>query len=125
MARLIAGTQSQHIIGDIKHYAFNDQESGRGSADVHIGERAARESDLLAFEIGVEQGHPDAVMCAYNRVNGVFSCESNYLLNEVLKKGLGDSLDWCSRTAAVRTVLKSFCGRTRSRGGWIDFYGDR
>ena len=86
VARLIAGTQSQHIIGDIKHYALNDQESGRGSADVHIVERAARESDLLAFEIGVEQGHPGAVMCAYNRVNGVFSCENNYLLNEVLKK---------------------------------------
>ena len=86
VARLVAGVQSQHIIGDIKHYAFNDQESGRGWVNVNIGERAARESDLLAFEIGVEQGHPDAVMCAYNRVNGVFSCENNYLLNEVLKK---------------------------------------
>jgi beta-glucosidase len=86
VARLIAGTESQHVIGDIKHYAFNDQESGRGAADVHIGERAARESDLLAFEIGVEQGHPGAVMCAYNRVNGVFSCENPYLLKDVLKK---------------------------------------
>jgi beta-glucosidase len=86
VGKLIAGTQSAHIIGDIKHYAFNDQESGRNSVNIHIGKRAARESDLLAFEIGVETGHPAAVMCSYNRVNGDFSCENQYLLNEVLKK---------------------------------------
>jgi len=86
VAKLIQGTQSEHVIGDIKHYAFNDQESGRNSVNVHIGDRAARESDLLAFEIGVEQGHPAAVMCSYNRVNGDFSCENPYLLNQVLKK---------------------------------------
>jgi beta-glucosidase len=86
VGKLIAGTQSEHIMGDIKHYAFNDQESGRNSVNVHIGKRAARESDLLAFEIGVATGHPAAVMCSYNRVNGDFACENNYLLNEVLKK---------------------------------------
>jgi beta-glucosidase len=86
VARLIQGTQSEHVIGDIKHYAFNDQESGRNSVNISIGKRAARESDLLAFEIGVTEGHPAAVMCSYNRVNGDFSCENNYLLNEVLKK---------------------------------------
>ncbi|MGA9060176.1 MAG: glycoside hydrolase family 3 C-terminal domain-containing protein [Terracidiphilus sp.] len=86
VAQLIAGTQSQHVIGDIKHYAFNDQESGRGWVNVVIANRAARESDLLAFEIGVTEGHPGSVMCSYNRVNGDFSCENNILLNEVLKK---------------------------------------
>ncbi len=86
VAKLIEGTQSAHVIGDIKHYAFNDQESGRNSVNIHIGERAARESDLLAFEIGVAQGHPAAVMCSYNRVNGDFACENKYLLTEVLKK---------------------------------------
>jgi beta-glucosidase len=125
VAGLIAGTQSQHIIGDIKHYAFNDQESGRGSADVHIGERAARESDLLAFEIGVEQGHPGAVMCAYNRVNGVFSCENNYLLNEVLKR------DWkfpgfvVSDWGGTHSLEKaSAAGLDHEEGGSF-FYGER
>ena len=88
VAKLIAGTQSAHIIGDIKHYAFNDQESGRNSVNIHIDTRAARESDLLAFEIGVTEGHPAAVMCSYNRVNGDFACENKYLLNEFLKKDL-------------------------------------
>jgi beta-glucosidase len=86
VARLIEGTQSQHVIGDIKHYAFNDQESGRNSVNITISKRAARESDLLAFEIGVEQGHPDAVMCSYNRVLGDFACENKWLLTDVLKK---------------------------------------
>ena len=56
VARLIQGTQSQNVIGDIKHYALNDQESGRNAVNITISKRAARESDLLAFEIGVEQG---------------------------------------------------------------------
>jgi beta-glucosidase len=86
VGKLIQGTQSQHVIGDIKHYALNDQESGRNSVNVHIDERAARESDLLAFEIGVDTGKPAAVMCSYNRVNGDFACENQYLLNDVLKK---------------------------------------
>ncbi|MGA2536748.1 MAG: glycoside hydrolase family 3 C-terminal domain-containing protein [Terracidiphilus sp.] len=86
VARLIEGTQSQHVIGDIKHYALNDQESGRNSVNITISKRAARESDLLAFEIGVTHGHPDAVMCSYNRVLGDFACENKWLLTDVLKK---------------------------------------
>jgi beta-glucosidase len=86
VAKLIEGTQSEHVIGDIKHYALNDQESGRNAVNVNIDKRAARESDLLAFEIGVSKGHPAAVMCSYNRVNGDFACENKYLLSDVLKK---------------------------------------
>jgi beta-glucosidase len=86
IARLIEGTQSAHVIGDIKHYALNDQESGRNAVNINISKRAARETDLLAFEIGVSHGHPAAVMCSYNRVNGDFACENKYLLTDVLKK---------------------------------------
>lgn len=76
---------SQHVISDIKHFALNDQESGRQEVDVHIDERAAHESDLLAFELGIRYGHPDAVMCSYNGVNGAYSCENPWLLTEVLR----------------------------------------
>ncbi len=75
----------EHVISDIKHYAFNDQESGRQEVDAIIGERAGRESDLLAFEIGVKTGHPNAVMCSYNGVNGDYACENTWLLHDVLK----------------------------------------
>lgn len=77
---------AQHIISDIKHYAMNDQESGRTEVDVHASEKAMRESDLLAFQIGVQLGNPKAVMCSYNGVNGEYACENKYLLTDVLKK---------------------------------------
>ena len=78
--------QAQHVIGDIKHYAVNDQESGRNEVNVVIGKRALQESDLLAFHIGIEIGNPGAVMCSYNATNGDYGCENKYLLTEVLKK---------------------------------------
>jgi beta-glucosidase len=81
----VAGMQSQHIVSTVKHFAFNDQETGRGVYDARIDESAARESDLLAFEIAIEKGHPGAVMCSYNKVNGDYSCENDFLLNRVLK----------------------------------------
>jgi beta-glucosidase len=77
--------RATHVIADIKHYAMNDQESGRTKMNAIIGKRAMRESDLLAFQIGIAIGQPGAVMCAYNAVNGVYSCQNKYLLSDVLK----------------------------------------
>ena len=85
VAQLIKGTQDQHIIGDIKHYALNDQESGRNAVNVNIDKRSMRETDLLAFEIGIRDGNPAAVMCSYNRVNGVYACDDKFLLTDILK----------------------------------------
>lgn len=82
----INGIQSNHIISTIKHIALNGQETGRKFVDVKISDAAARESDLLAFQIGIEVGNPGAVMCAYNRVKGQQACSSDYLLNKVLKQ---------------------------------------
>ena len=78
--------QAQHVVGDIKHYAANDQESGRNEVNVLIGKRALQETDLLAFHIGIEIGNPGAVMCSYNAINDDFACENKYLLTDVLKK---------------------------------------
>ena len=81
----VRGVQSEHIIGDLKHFAVNDQESGRNSLNANITKRAMRETDLRAFEIALGISNAGAVMCAYNRVNGDFACENNYLLTGVLK----------------------------------------
>ena len=85
VGNLIDGLQKNHVMGDIKHYAFNDQETGRNIVDVHIGHKAAMESDLIAFELGIRTGHPASVMCSYNKVNGDWACENSWLLNDVLK----------------------------------------
>ncbi len=85
VGNLIRGVQSQHVMGDIKHYAFNDQETGRAVVDARIARKAARESDLLAFELAIRIGEPASVMCSYNKVNGDWSCENDWLMNRVLK----------------------------------------
>ena len=106
---LVAGAQSRHLISTIKHFALNDQETDRVVLDARIDRAAARESDLLAFEIAIEQGRPGAVMCAYNQVNGSYSCENGWLLTQVLK---GDwrypgfvMSDWGAVHSTVRSAL--------------------
>ncbi len=85
----IAGIQSNRIVSTVKHFALNSQETGRMVLDARIDEASLRESDLLAFEIAIEKGRPGAVMCAYNKVNGDWACENDFLLNQVLKKDWG------------------------------------
>jgi beta-glucosidase len=81
----IKGIQSNHIISTVKHYAFNDQETNRNHINVKIDDKAGRMSDLLALQFAIEAGQPGSVMCSYNRINGDYACENDYLLNEVLK----------------------------------------
>jgi beta-glucosidase len=106
---LMKGLQAEHVMGDIKHYAFNDQETGRNVFSANIGKRAARESDLLAFQIAIGIANPSGVMCAYNRVNGTYSCENDWLLNDVLKKDFqfkGWVLsDWGGTHSTVKAAL--------------------
>jgi beta-glucosidase len=85
----IRGIQSRHVISTIKHFALNDQETGRMSMSADISESAMRESDLLAFELAIERSDPGSVMCSYNRINGVYGCENDFLLNRVLKGDWG------------------------------------
>ncbi|TKD52796.1 beta-glucosidase [Sphingomonas baiyangensis] len=85
----IAGVQSNGIVSTVKHFALNAQETGRMVLDARIDEAALRMSDLLAFQIAIEQGRPGSVMCAYNKVNGDWACENDFLLNKVLKRDWG------------------------------------
>ena len=117
--------EAQHVIGDIKHYAMNDQESGRTEMNAVIGKRAMRESDLLAFQIGIEIGQPGAVMCSYNGVNGAYACQYPYLLTDVLRK------DWHFKGFVVSdwggahsTVEASEAGLDMEQPGDL-FYGDK
>lgn len=89
VAAQIAGIQSNHIISTIKHYAINDQETDRNAGNAVIDRAAARMSDLLAFQFAIEAANPGSVMCAYNRVNGPFSCENPWLLSDVLRRDWG------------------------------------
>jgi len=85
----IRGIQSCGVVANVKHYAANNQEDHRLTINEIIDERTLREIYLPAFEAAVKEGHVGSVMAAYNRVNGRFSCENEFLLNQVLKAEWG------------------------------------
>ena len=85
----IEAVQDQGIIGMVKHYAANEQETNRKTIQETIDERTLHETYLLPFEMTIKDGDAASVMCAYNYVNGVSSCENEYLLNDVLRKQWG------------------------------------
>ncbi len=122
----IAGIQSNGIISTIKHFALNNQETARNFIDVRISEAAARESDLLAFQIGIEQGKPGSVMCAYNQVNGAYACDNDWLLNKVLKKDWGWKGFVMSDWGAVPRLETALHGLDQQSGEQLDpkvFFG--
>jgi beta-glucosidase len=116
----IDGVQSNHMIATIKHFALNNQENGRNSASVEMGEAAMRESDLLAFQIGIEQGNPGSVMCAYNLVGGTFACENPFLLNEVLRRDWGYKGFVMSDWGAVHSTKAILAGLDQQSGEQLD-----
>lgn len=124
----IRGVQSNHIISTIKHLALNGQETGRKYANVLISEAAARESDLLAFQIGIEQGQPGSVMCAYNRVLAEQACASDWLLNKVLKQSWGYKGFVMSDWGAVPNIDAALKGLDQQSGEQLDpavFFADK
>jgi beta-glucosidase len=109
VGQLMKGLQDQHIIGDLKHYALNDQETGRNIASANLDKRSMRETDLLAFEIGLKESGAGMVMGSYNRVNGDYACENSYLLTTVLKQAWGFKgwvlSDWGGTHSTVKAAL--------------------
>jgi beta-glucosidase len=85
----ISGIESNHIISTVKHFALNDQETERGTLNALMDPAQARMSDLLAFQIAIEQSNPGSVMCSYNKVWGEHACESAFLLTDVLRRDWG------------------------------------
>ena len=103
----VKGIQSQGVMATTKHYVANDAEVNRFFVNVVVDERTLREIYLPPFEAAVKLANTAAIMGAFNKVNGLFACESPFLITEVLKR------DWSFRGfiesdfAAIHDGLKA------------------
>ena len=88
-ASYIRGVQSKEVGTSVKHFALNNQEYDRMSISAEADERTIREIYFPAYEKAVKESQPWTVMCSYNRINGEFASENEWLLTDVLRKEWG------------------------------------
>ncbi|KAK4192210.1 putative beta-glucosidase A [Podospora australis] len=109
MAETIGGIQSRGVIACAKHYILNEQEHFRGSVDVRIDDKTMHELYLWPFADAVKAG-VGSVMCSYNKINGTFACENEWVQNYLLKNELGFQGFVISDWGAQHTTLGSALG---------------
>ena len=99
-AAFINGVQSKGVGTSLKHFAVNSQEINRGTINAEVDERTLREYYLKPFQVTLQHSDPTSVMCAYNKLGGIWCSEHHWLLTEILKDTWGyDGMvvsDWCA-----------------------------
>lgn len=107
-AAMVRGIQSRGVGACLKHFAANSQEHARMVSDSVVDERTLRELYLAPFEHVVRHARPWGVMTAYNKLNGVYCSENEWLLREVLRGEWGFDgavvSDWGAMSSSVASV---------------------
>ena len=120
----ISGLQSEGIASTVKHFAGNESEIERTTINSIIDERSLREVYLRPFEDAVKQAGTWGIMSSYNKLNGTYAAESDWLLTTVLRDQWGyDGIvvsDWFGTRSTAPTINAGvdleMPGPTRDRG---------
>lgn len=104
----IEGLQGEGVSATMKHFAGNESEIERTTMSSQIDERTLREVYLLPFEAAVKRAKTWGIMSSYNKVNGTYAAENEWLLTQVLRKDWGyDGIvmsDWFGSRSTAPTV---------------------
>jgi len=114
----IKGLQDKGVGACIKHFVGNDQEFERHSMSSEIDERTLREIYLEPFRIAIRNSNPWTIMSGYNRVNGVYACEYDHSLKEILKG------EWKYEGAVVSDWYGTYTDTVPAGGLDIEFPGN-
>jgi beta-glucosidase len=85
----VSALQETGVGASVKHFAANNQEHERMRVSADVDERTLREIYFPAFERVVREARPATVMCAYNKINGVYASHNRWLLTDVLRTDWG------------------------------------
>ena len=104
-----AGIQSQHVIVTLKHYIANSQETNRMTDSSDVDQRTLEEIYAPQYDTAIHQGGAMGVMCSYNRINSVYSCENPNTLKGILDGQFGFTgfvvSDWGATHSTVASAL--------------------
>jgi beta-glucosidase len=104
----ITGLQKKQVSATIKHFVGNESEIERTTMSSEISERALRELYLIPFEWAVKKAGTWGIMSSYNRLNGTYTSEHSWLLDQVLRKEWNYSgivmSDWFGSHSTAPTV---------------------
>ncbi len=122
-AAFVRGVQSCGVATTPKHFAANDSEFERHTIDSRVDERTLREVTLLPFEMAVVDGGAWGIMSAYNRLNGVFCSEHEWLLHTVLREQWGfDGFvvsDWFAARSTAASARAGLSLEMPGPGSWF------
>ena len=125
-AAFVRGVQSRGVATTPKHFVANDSEFERNTIDSQVDERTLREVQLLPFEYAVKEGGAWGIMSAYNRLNGTFCSEHEWLLTRVLREDWGfDGFvvsDWFATRSTAASANAGLSLEMPGAGSW---YGEK
>ena len=123
-AALVNGIQSMGIGTSLKHFAANNQEYRRMVTESVVDERTFREIYLAGFENIVKEAQPWTVMCAYNKLQGIYCSDNNRLLTDILKEEWGHTglvmTDWGACSDRVKGIKAGMELEMPASGGLND-----